>query len=207
MPSAGGGAVSSVFGRTGTVTAQSGDYTAAQVTGAVANTTTVNGHALSANVTVSASDLTAGALPNGTSATNQSGGDNSTKLATTAYVRNETYLSWTCPVAGATTTGVSYCNWTLPAGLTITGFDLAASTAPSGCTTYPILQVWDGTASAEVGSYSISMTSGTSFYTQSTGSTNISSGHLLRVRVTTGGAGCSTAPAGIVAVVTYQMQN
>jgi hypothetical protein len=206
MPSSGGG-VASVFGRTGAVTAQSGDYTAAQVTGAVANTTTVNGHALSANVTVSAGDLSAGTLPNGTAATTQSSGDNSTKVATTAYVRNEMYLSWTCPVAGATTSGVSYCNWTLPAGLTITGFDLAASTAPAGCTTYPTLQVWDGTAGAEVGSYSLAMTSGTNFYTQVTGSTSISSGHLLRVKVTTGGAGCSTAPAGIVAVVTYQMQN
>src|SRR5580700_8150622 len=33
-----GGAVSSVFGRTGAVTAQSGDYTAAQVTGALQST-------------------------------------------------------------------------------------------------------------------------------------------------------------------------
>lgn len=206
MPS-GGGAVGSVFGRTGAVTAQSGDYTAGQVTGAVPNTTTVNGHALSANVTVSAGDLTAGTLPAGTAAATQSAGDNSTKLATTAYVRGETYLSWTCPVAGATTSGVSYCNWTLPAGVTITGFDLTASTAPAGCTTYPTLQVWDGTAAAEVGSYSIPMTSGNSFYTQVSGGTNIGSGHLLRVRVTTGGSGCSTSPAGIVAVVTYQMQN
>ncbi|MGC2247404.1 MAG: hypothetical protein WA609_12440 [Terriglobales bacterium] len=180
MPS-GGGAVSSVFGRTGAVTAQSGDYTAAQIA--------------------------AGTLPGGTAAATQAAGDNSTKLATTAYVRNEMFLSWTCPVAGATTSGVSYCNWTLPAGLTITGFDLAAGTAPVGCTTYPTLQVWDATTGAEVGGYSISMTSGNSFYGQVTGSTNISSGHLLRVKVTIGGAGCSTAPAGIVVVVTYQMQN
>ena len=206
----------------------------------VATGTTVNGHALSANVTVSASDLTTGtlphaqlpalvsadipnnsantsgtaaglsgtpALPSGATATTQSAGDNSTKLATTAYVKNEVYLTWTCPVAGATTGGVSYCNWTLPAGITITGFDLAASTAPAGCTTYPALQVWDGTANAEVGSYSTTMSSGTNFYTQVAGSTNVASGHLLRVKVTTGGSACSTAPAGIVAVVTYQMQN
>jgi len=29
----------------------------------------------------------------------------------------------------------------------------------------------------------------------------------LRVKVTTGGSGCSTSPGGIVAVVTFQMQN
>ena len=186
MP-AGGGGVTSVFGRTGAVTAASGDYSVSQVTGA----------APLASPTFTGSPMapTAGA------------GDNSTKLATTAYVKNEVYLAWTCPVAGATTTGVSYCNWTLPVGLTITGFDLAASTAPAGCTTYPTLQVWDGTANAEVGSYSVTMSSGQNFYNQVTGSANVTAGHLLRVKVTTGGAGCGTSPAGIVAAVTYQMQN
>jgi hypothetical protein len=75
-----GGAVASVFGRTGAVTAASGDYSVAQVTGAaplaspaftgspvvpgyVTTGTTVNGHALSSNVTISASDLTTGSLP------------------------------------------------------------------------------------------------------------------------------------------------
>lgn len=74
------GAVASVFGRTGAVVAASGDYSVAQITGAaplasptftgtptvpgyVTTGTTINGHALSANVTVSASDVTTGTLP------------------------------------------------------------------------------------------------------------------------------------------------
>jgi hypothetical protein len=146
-------------------------------------------------------------LPAGTTGTTPSAGDNSQKLATTAYVKNEMQMAWTCPVAGATTSGVSYCNWTVPSGITITGFDLAASTAPAGCTTYPTLQVWDGKAGVEVGSYSITMTSGNNFYSQVTGSTNVAAGEYLRVKVTTGGSGCGTTPAGIVAVVTYQMAN
>lgn len=117
-------------------------------------------------------------------------------------------LAWTCPVAGATTSGVSYCNWTVPANITITQFDLAMSTAPVGCTTYPTLQVWDGKASVEVGSYSISTTSsGGNFYPVVTGSTNLAQGEYLRIKVTTGGSGCTTPPAGVVATVTYQMQN
>ncbi len=189
MPS--GGAVTSVFGRTGAVVAQSGDIpnNAANTTGTAAN--------LSGTP----------ALPNGTTATTQGSGDNSGKLATTAYVKNEIFIPWTCPVAGATISGVSYCNWTLPAGLTISGFDLAASTAPVGCTTYPTIQLWDGTANAAVGSFSVTMSSGSNFYGQVAGSSNVPSGHFLRVKVTTGGSGCTTAPAGIVAVVTYQMQN
>ena len=45
----GGGAVTSVFGRAGVVVAQTGDYTAAQVTGAVADPTTIKGDLLVRN--------------------------------------------------------------------------------------------------------------------------------------------------------------
>ncbi len=128
------GAVTSVFGRTGAVVAGSGDYSVAQITGAAA--------------------LASPAFTGSPTAPTPGVGDNSTKLATTAYVRSEMQMAWSCPVAGTTST-VQYCNWTLPAAITISGFDLAASTAAAGCTTYPTLQVWDGTANAEVGSYSI----------------------------------------------------
>ena len=86
-------------------------------------------------------------------------------------------------MAGATTSGVSYCNWTVPANITVTQFDLAASTAAAGCTTYPTLQVWDGKANAEVGTYSISMTSGTNFYSAVTGGVNLAAGASGRRRV------------------------
>ncbi len=231
---------------TGTAGGLSANITELQVTNLttdlgnkVSTSTTVNGHALSANVTVSASDLTTGtlphaqlptlvsgdipnnaanttgtaanlsgtpALPNGTTASTPSAGDNSTKLATTSYVKSETYFSWACPVAGSTSVSQN-CNWTLPAGMTITGFDFAANTAPAGCTTYPVMQVWDGTAAAEVGSYSIALSSGTTFYAQVTGSANVASGHLLRIKVATAASGCSTNAGGMVATVTYQMQN
>lgn len=244
IPNSTGSAWGSSYGTSGTgttlaLTASPVFTGAPTVPGYVPTSTTVNGHALSANVTVSASDLTSGtlphaqlpvlvsgdipnnaanstgtaanlsgaaALPNGTTATTPGVGDNSTKLATTAYVKSESYFNWTCPVAGSTSASQN-CNWTLPAGLTITGFDFAANTAPAGCTTYPVVQVWDGTAAAEVGSYSITLSSGTNFYTQVTGSANVASGHLLRIKVTTAASGCSTNAGGMVATVTYQMQN
>jgi hypothetical protein len=89
----------------------------------------------------------------------------------------------------------------------VTGFDLAAGTAAAGCSTYPVLQVWDGTAAAEVGSYSTAFTSGTNFYTQVAGSANVTSGHQLRFKITTAASGCTTNAGGVVATVTYQMQN
>ncbi len=136
----------------------------------------------------------------------QSTGDNSTKLATTAYVRSESQMNFTCPIAGAGAT-VQYCNWTLPAAITVTGFDLAAATAPLTCSPYATMQVWDGTTAAQVGIFSITMLSNTNFYNQVTGSANVPATHLLRVKVTTAASGCGTTAAGIVATVTYQMQN
>ena len=209
--SAGPSSVSSVFGRTGAVTATSGDYTVSQVTGAAPTasptfTGTVTEPDGTTNTSSGYSFAHSLTLPSGSAATTPAAGDNSTKVATTAYVRSEAQFAWSCPVGG-TTSAAQYCNWTLPAGLTITGFDLAASTAPAGCTTYPVVQIWDGTASAEVGSFSITTSSGTSFYTQVTGSANVTPGHALRLKVTTAAAGCSTNAANVVATVTYQMQN
>jgi hypothetical protein len=209
--SAGPSSVSSVFGRTGAVTASGGDYSVGQVTGAApAASPTFTGTVTlpdgSTNTSVGFSFGHALTLPGGSLGTTQTAGDNSTKVATTAYVRSEAQFAWSCPIGG-TAAVAQYCNWTLPAGLTITGFDLAASTAAGACTTSPVVQVWDGTASAEVGSYSITMGNGTNFFTQVTGSTNVASGHLLRVKVTTVAAGCTTAPGNIVATVSYQMQN
>jgi len=61
----------------------------------VPTSTTVNGHALSANVTVIVADLAAGALADGMTATNQTAGDNTNKLATDAFVQSATRLgSW-----------------------------------------------------------------------------------------------------------------
>jgi len=150
--------------------------------------------------------LASAALTGTPTAPTASAGDNSQKIATTAYVRSEAQFAWSCPLTGASTV-MQNCNWTVPAGLTITGFDLASTTAPVGCTTYAVMQVWDGTAGAEVGGFSMTMSTGTSFYPQVTGSATVAAGHQLRVKVTTAAAGCTTGAAGLVATVTYQMQN
>jgi hypothetical protein len=152
-----------------------------------------------------AAALASPALTGTPTAPTAAAGNNSTQLATTAYVKSEMQMVFSCPIGGTTTASVSYCNWTAPAGITITQFDLFASTAPSGCTTFPVVQVWDGTAAAEVGSYSITMS--TSQETLVTGSTTFTSGHGLRLRVTTAAAGCTTGAANVTAEVTYQMTN
>jgi hypothetical protein len=81
------GGVSSVAGKTGDVILVEGDIVnlTSDLAALVPQTTTVNGHALSSNITIAANDLGVGALPNGTTATTQLALDSSTKLSTTAY--------------------------------------------------------------------------------------------------------------------------
>jgi hypothetical protein len=203
--------VSSVFGRTGAVVAASGDYTVAQITGAapLASPTFTGTVTVPDGTTNTSTGFTfahALTLPSGSVATTQTAGDNSTKVATTAYVRGEQYLTYSCAVA-TVGTAEQFCTWTLPAAITVTGFDLSAGTDPVGCTTSAVVQVWDGTANTEVGSFSTTLSNGNNFYTQVTGSTNVASGHALRIKTTTGEAGCTTTAANVVAIVTYQMQN
>lgn len=122
----------------------------------------------------------------------------------TPLVKSTTYSAWTCPIATATPiSATQFCNWTLPVGITVVGFDLAVDNT-SVCSTNPVVQVWDASVPAEVGSFSITMDGSTSFYTQVTGISPVVTTHQLRVKVTTPGV-CSTAPAAIVATVTYQM--
>ena len=190
-----------------TAGAGTGNCTNQVVTGLIAGAAPTCTTLTSAVVASSIATTANAALTGSPTAPTASAGDNSTKIATTAYVKNETVMAWTCPVAGSTSASQN-CNWTIPAGgLTITGFDFAANTAPAGCSPYATVQLWDGTSSVEVGSYSVTMTSGNNFYNQVSGSTNVAGGHLLRVKVTTAAAGCTTNAGGMVATVSYQMQN
>jgi hypothetical protein len=141
-----------------------------------------------------------------------SAGDNSTKVATTAYVRGENYMTWACPLFGTgggsqLSSVQSYCNWTVPAGITVTGIDFFTQGAPTSCTTYPVVKLWDGTSAGAVGSYSFTLDNSTLFYTQVSGSSAVASGHTLRMRVTTGSSGCSGNNYVPTATITYQMTN
>jgi len=107
VAAAGGGAVSSVFGRTAAVTAQTGDYSVAQVTGAAPID--------------SPTFTTTAAAP--TPAT----GDNSTKIATTAFVNKEWPYAGAIPTPTVFSAGSSYTVQPADAFILIT----TASTYPT----------------------------------------------------------------------------
>lgn len=139
-------AVGSVFGRTGTITAASGDYTVSQVTGAAP---------------------TASPTFTGTpSAPTPAASDNSTKLATTAYVQSQTCPIWFTTLNAASTVNfttttnkasvwgvVLYCN------LLTTQITYDVTTADNTANTYDIgIMNSSGTVVAHIGS-----TAGTTF--------------------------------------------
>ena len=115
---AGVSAVSSVFGRTGVVTAATGDYSVSQVTGAAplaspTFTGTVTEPDGSTNTSSGYFFAHALTLPNGSTATTQTSTDNSTKVATDAFV--QAVAAGFAPLASPTFTGTV----TLPDGSTI----------------------------------------------------------------------------------------
>jgi hypothetical protein len=115
----GGGAVTSVFTRTGAVVAVSGDYTVAQVTGAA--------------------PLASPALTGTPTAPTAATADNSTTIATTAFVKAQGYIAKAIISAGSILTGTT--SYTAPAGthaLEIEGWGgggAGGSCAASGATT------------------------------------------------------------------------
>lgn len=87
--SGGGGAVFSVFGRTGPVAAQSGDYTVSQVTGAAASTAVAAETTRAETAEALKAPLASPALTGAPTAPTVSGTtDSSTKIATTGFVQD-----------------------------------------------------------------------------------------------------------------------
>src|SRR5205814_10463918 len=71
----------------------------------------------------------------------------------------------------------------------------------SGCTTVPIVALWDATAGSALTSLTIS--NGTSFFDSGAVSISIVAGHQIDTKVTTAASGCGTQPSlgNMVAVV------
>ncbi len=142
----GSGAVSSVFGRTGAVAASSGDYSVSQVTGAA--------------------PLASPTFTGTPAAPTPASSDNSTKIATTAYVQAQTCPIWfTTPNAASTVSFTTTANkaalWgvVLYCNLSTTQVTYDVTTADNTSNTYDIGVVNSaGTVVAHIGS-----TAGTTF--------------------------------------------
>jgi hypothetical protein len=78
---------------------------------------------------------------------------------------------------------------------------LNVGTAPVGCTTYPVLNVWDNTAGSSIAS--VTLASGTNAYPMTVNISSIASTHVIADRVSTAAVGCTTNTANAIFNVLY----
>lgn len=114
-----------------------------------------------------------------------------------------TTATWSCYGSAATTSTLSECQWTLPFGITVVQVDLYFVTAPVGCSTYPVIALYDSTAAASVSGTPITLVASTNSYNVHGLSTAVTSGHVLQFRITTAGSGCGPNAAGGNFTLTY----
>jgi hypothetical protein len=74
-------------------------------------------------------------------------------------------------------------------------------TAPVGCSTYAVINIYDVTSSTSLAN--VTLTTGTSQYNFTVTSAAITSGHVLALRSSTGQSGCSTNASNLTAQVQY----
>lgn len=173
---------------------------------------TTGGYTTQATCTTTVSGTYPNLIPTGFTVVNPGAGYTGTVTATVpgagpVNLRSvQAVFTWNCHLSASLGALANNCQFTTPSnGITVTGFEVYAVTAANTCTTYPVVQVQDTTASAEVGSFAITFTSGTNSYTQVSGSTAVTGGHKIAIRINTAAASCTTTPAGVDATVSYSM--
>jgi hypothetical protein len=93
--------------------------------------------------------------------------------------------------------------WSPSTAVSITRLDIAVGTAPAGCSTWPVVGIYDGTASAWL--KSVTLAAGTYSYRNAVTGVAIAAGHNLSMGVQTAGVGCTTNPASAQLTMEYAM--
>ncbi|MGB9144315.1 MAG: hypothetical protein WCC14_00700, partial [Acidobacteriaceae bacterium] len=93
--------------------------------------------------------------------------------------------------------------WTPTAALAMTRLDIAVGTAPAGCTTWPVIGIYDATSSAWL--KTVTLASGTWAYRNAVTGVSIVAGHNLSMGVQTAGVGCTTSAQNAQLTMEYTM--
>ncbi|MGB6902514.1 MAG: glycosyl hydrolase family 28-related protein, partial [Acidobacteriaceae bacterium] len=104
---------------------------------------------------------------------------------------------------GASTNTSLGAIWSPTAAVNMTRLDIAVGTAPSGCSTYPVIGVYDSTASTWL--KTVPLASGTYSYRNAVSGVSIPAGHNLSMGVQTAGVGCTTSPGSAQLTMEYTM--
>ncbi|MGB9029096.1 MAG: hypothetical protein WCC27_03165, partial [Acidobacteriaceae bacterium] len=159
----------------------------------------------SANATVSGNAATATALaatpaqcPAGSYAT----GITANGTANCSQSSHFTWFGYFGGTFGTSTNTSLGAIWSPTAALNMTRLDIAVGTPPAGCTTYPVIGVYDSTASAWL--KTVTLASGTYSY-RNAASVSITAGHNLSMGVQTAGAGCGANAQNAQLTMEYTM--
>jgi hypothetical protein len=93
--------------------------------------------------------------------------------------------------------------WSPSAAVSMTRLDIAVGTAPAGCSTWPVVGIYDGTASAWL--KTVTLAAGTYSYRNAVSGVAITAGHNLSMGVQAAGVGCTTNPAAGQLTMEYTM--
>lgn len=194
--------VTSFNGRSGAVMPAASDYSFSQMSGQAANaqlpsllTASTSGNAATASALASApSQCPAGYYAAGIAANGN------------ANCLQSWHFTWYGSFGG--TFGTSTNNslgaiWSPTAAITMTRLDIAVGTAPSGCSTWPVVGIFDNTAAAWL--KTVTLASGTYSYRNLAGNIAITAGHNLSMGVQTAGVGCTTNPGSAQLTMEYTM--
>lgn len=193
--------VTAFNGRTGSVTPAAGDYSFAQISGQATNaqlpstlTAATSGNAATATALQNApSQCAAGAYAVGIQA-------NGTPNCLQSW--RFTWHGYFGGTFGASTNNSLGAIWSPTAALTMTRLDIAVGTAAAGCSTWPVIGIYDSTAAAWL--KTVTLASGTYSY-RNAANVAIAAGHNLSMGVQTAGSGCSTNPGSAQLTMEYTM--
>ena len=197
-----GGSVSSFNGRTGAVSPAANDYSFSQLSGQATNAQLPS--TLSAPTTGNASTATAlAATPTGCPA-----GQYATGVAANgnAVCSASWHFTWTPMIMGSfgssATTSLGGA-WEPSASIKLTQIDVFLGTTMVGCTTFPVIGVYDYTSASWIATATLNYNSTSHFYNAVSGT--VPAGHNIGIGVQTADAGCSTQPAYPAITVEYTM--
>ncbi|HTW49304.1 MAG TPA: hypothetical protein VMD92_15230 [Acidobacteriaceae bacterium] len=227
-----GSGVASFNGRTGTVVPQTSDYSSSYDALGAAATAQSNAEAWAANAAnISSGKLPHAQLPTLLSADIPNNAASTTGNAATATALAATPAQ--CPTGyyatGIAASGAASCLqswrftwygnfagtfgtsansslgaiWSPTAAITMTRLDIAIGAAPAGCTTYPVIGIYDSTAATWL--KTVTLAAATYSYRNAVTGVSIAAGHNLSMGVQTAGSGCSTSPGTAQLTMEYTM--
>ena len=194
--------IASFDGRTGAVSPASGDYSFGQISGQVANSqlpATLTASTTGNAATATALQSTPSQCPTGYYAAGiQANG--------TPNCLQSWHFTWHGSFAGTfgTSTNTSMgAIWSPTASINMTRLDIAVGTAPAGCTTYPVIGVYDSTAATWL--KTVTLAPGTYSYRNAVSGVSIVADHNLSMGVQTAAAGCTTNAGSAQLTMEYTM--